>query len=96
MPEILSYYTIDLNKLHTPKKTDMHITRLLNAVLCTENFPQILKHANIFLIHKNNKPPIDPQSYRPISLLELFWKLLENSIKYRFTNHIEGRQFNTI
>ena len=79
---------------HTPKKTAIHVTRLLNASLCTGLFPQAFKEANIFLIPKPQKPSTDPKSYRPISLLEPFSKLLEKIITYRLRNHMEGRQMN--
>ena len=79
---------------HTPKKTAIHVTRLLNASLCTGHFPKPFKKANIFLILKPLKPPTDPKSYRPISLLEPFSKLFEKILTYRLRNHLEGRQMN--
>ena len=79
---------------HTPKKTAIHVTRLLNASLCTGHFPKPFKHANTFLILKPHKPQTDPRSYRPISLIEPFSKLLEKILLYRLRNHLEGRQMN--
>ena len=79
---------------HTPKKTAIHVTRLLNASLCTGHFPQLFKHSHIFLIPKPHKPHTDPKSYRPISLLEPFSRLLEKILLYRLRNHLEGRQMN--
>ena len=79
---------------HTPKKTALHVTRLLNASLCTGHFPSPFKHSHIFLIPKPNKPHTDPEAYRPISLLEPFSKLLEKILVYRLRNHLEGRQMN--
>ena len=57
-------------------------------------FPPNIQKANIFLISKPRKPSTDPKSYRPISLLEPFSKLLEKIITYRLRNHMEGRQMN--
>ena len=48
---------------HTPIKTAIHITRLLNASLCTGYFPQTLKKGHIFLIPKENKNTSDPIKY---------------------------------
>ena len=79
---------------HTPLKTAIHVTRLLNASLSTGHFPQPLKKAKIFLLPKQGKNLTNPHSYRPISLLEPFSKLLERIIKNRLVNHIEGRQVN--
>ena len=79
---------------HTPKKTAIHVTRLLNASLCTGHFPNNFKQSHIFLIPKPHKPHTDPSSYRPISLLEPFSKLLEKILTHRLRNHLEGRQMN--
>ena len=79
---------------HTPKKTAIHVTRLLNASICIGHFPQIFKNSNIFLIPKPLKPQTNLKSYRPIFLLEPFSKLLEKILLYRLRNHLEGRQMN--
>ena len=79
---------------HTPYSTAVHITRLINATICTGYFPQILKKGNIFLIPKDLKKLHDPTKYRPITLLETFSKLIERIISNRLKNHIEGRQVN--
>ena len=79
---------------HTPYSTAVHITRLINATICTGYFPQTLKKGNIFLIPKDLKKLHDPTKYRPITLLETFSKLIERIISNRLKNHIEGRQVN--
>ena len=41
-------------------------------------FPQIWKHANVVPVHKKNQKNVKA-NYRPISLLPVFGKILENS-----------------
>ena len=75
---------------HTPLKTGLHITRLYNAILATGHFPQILKQAEVFLIHKPNKEPTLPTSYRPIALITLLSKIFEKLIAHRLRNYLEN------
>ena len=54
-------------------------TKLLNISFSMGYFPLIFKHAKIKLIPKPNKPSIDPNNYRPISLLEVPGKIYEKN-----------------
>ena len=74
---------------HTPLKTGLHISGLFNATLSTGYFPQILKQADIFLIHKPGKEPTLPTSYRPISLITLLSKIFEKIIAHCLRNYLE-------
>ena len=74
---------------HSPLKTGLHITKLFNAILSTGHFPQILKQAEVFLIHKPDKDPTLPTSYRPIALITLLSKTFEKIIAHRLRNYLE-------
>ena len=44
------------------------------------------------MLRKPNKPPTDPASYRPISLLDVQAKILEKIISHRLKLHLENTQ----
>ena len=75
---------------HTPLKTGLHITRLYNAILATGYFPQILKQAEIFPMHKPDKESTLPTSYRPIALITLLSKIFEKIFAHRLRNYLEN------
>lgn len=54
------------------------------------HFPEKWKRARIVAIPKPNKPPREPGSYRPISLLPALSKLLEKSVAKRLRHHAEN------
>lgn len=57
------------------------ITSLVNMCLASSTFPATWKRADVTIIHKgNNKDPVIPKSYRPVSLLPVLGKLLEKVI----------------
>jgi len=51
-------------------------------------FPHPWKRATVIPIPKPNKPPTDPNSYRPISLLSIVGKLLERIIASQLTAYV--------
>ena len=53
-----------------------------------------MKHANIVLIPKTQPPSIRPDEQRPISLLNMWYKVLDRIVKDRIEKDIE--QFNII
>ena len=53
------------------------------TTLSTAKIPKIWRSANMILIRKPGKPLDDPTSYRPISLLCCFYKLLEHLLLTR-------------
>jgi len=60
-------------------KVDLH--RLVNECLEKETFPNCWKHAAVVIIMKGkNKDPMKPKSYRPVSLLPVLGKILEEVI----------------
>jgi len=61
-----------------------------NACIQSEHFPARWKRATLVLLHKGqSKPPNDPSSYRPISLLDGAGKLLERLLLGRLEKHID-------
>ncbi|KAL4104827.1 hypothetical protein QTP88_020103 [Uroleucon formosanum] len=66
-----------------PKKAILLLTYIYNGILRLSYIPSTWKHSVIILIHKLGKPPDIPSSYRPISLLPTFSKILEKIILKR-------------
>lgn len=65
------------------------LLELLNKCLTTRRFPSWWKSARLVLIRKNhNKPPDEPSSYRPLSLLDGADKLLERILLSRMDTHL--------
>ena len=53
------------------------LTKVVNYVLATGYFPARWKEGECIFLHKPGKPPSDPASYRPITLLNLVRKVCE-------------------
>jgi hypothetical protein len=68
---------------YLPKKAIIHLTHIFNAILRLSYFPTVWKFSSIILFPKPNKPPDLATSYRPISLLPFFAKILEKLILKR-------------
>ena len=62
---------------HLSRKAIVFLTCIYNSILRTTYFPLLWKFSIVKLFPKPNKPPTDPSSYRPISLLPLFSKMFE-------------------
>jgi hypothetical protein len=78
---------------HLSRKALTHLTLLFNHILLFGHFPTAWKSAKVIPIPKPGKPPSDPCSHRPISLLSTLSKLLEHVIAHRLNlfihqNHI--------
>jgi len=59
------------------RKAIIFLSHLYNAILRLSFFPSTWKHSIVVLILKPNKPPENPASYRPISLLPTLSKIFE-------------------
>jgi hypothetical protein len=68
---------------HLPKKAIIHLTHIYNAILRLSYLPTVWKFSSIILFLKPNKSPDLVTSYRPISLLPFFAKILEKLILKR-------------
>ncbi|KAL4119440.1 hypothetical protein QTP88_012249 [Uroleucon formosanum] len=71
-----------------PKKAIVLITYIFNASLRLSRFPMLWKFSKIVLFSKPDKPLDTPTSFRPISLLPFFSKVLERLILKRLMPHI--------
>ncbi|KAL4123386.1 hypothetical protein QTP88_015582 [Uroleucon formosanum] len=60
-----------------PKRAIVHLTHIYNSILRLSYFPLLWQFSNIIMIQKPDKPPDSTSSYRPISLLPFFAKILE-------------------
>lgn len=67
----------------------IYLAFIFNCCLKLSYFPNEWKHAKIIGIQKPNKPPMNPSSYRPISLLSSISKLLERIILVRLRIHLD-------
>ena len=65
------------------------MTIIFNAILRIQYFPKPWKLAQIKMLHKPGKDPHQTASYRPISLLSVFSKILEKIIYCRIKTIIE-------
>jgi hypothetical protein len=63
--------------LHLSRKALTNLALLFNHILLFGHFPTAWKSAKVIPIPKPGKPPSDPCSHRPISLLSTLSKLLE-------------------
>ena len=77
----------DMIKHLGPRATDWLASSFAN-IIDTSQFPNTWKEAKILAILKPGKPPNEPSSYRPISLLCCFFKLLERIILTRIQRYI--------
>lgn len=74
-----------------PKKAVMLILQIFRACFRICYFPKAWKHAKIISIHKPGKDAALATSYRPISLLSSFSKILEKLIQNRLTTIIHSK-----
>ena len=68
-----------------PPKTIIALTHIYNATLRLSYFPTTWKSSVIVTILKPSKPPENPSSYRPISLLPVLGKILEKILLKRLS-----------
>jgi len=66
-----------------PRRTVALLTVIFNLMLKLSYFPILWKYAEIIMIPKPGKPPHEPTSYRPISLLPITSKLFERLLLKR-------------
>lgn len=84
-----------LDKIHNnllkrlPPIGFVYLVHIVNWCLKLSYFPSKWKEAKVIGILKPGKPPSQPDSYRPISLLSSISKLLERIILNRLKCHLE-------
>jgi len=77
-----------LNHLHTNALS--HFTHLLDRILSSTTFPSSWKIVLITPILQPHKDTFLPQSYRPISLLSSWSKILEKILNKRLSWYLES------
>ena len=75
-----------------PAKAVRKLVLIFNATLRLEYIPSSWKMAEVIMIPKAGKPPEQPASYRPISLLSIIGKLFERLYLKRLMPLIEERK----
>lgn len=75
---------------HLPLPAMKRLRDILNSTLSAGYFPDLFKEAEMRMIPKPGKVPTLPDSYRPISLLEVPGKVFERVITHRLRDHLEG------
>jgi len=73
-----------------PKKAIIHLTHIFNCILRLSYFPILWKFSTIIMFPKPKKPPDSVSSFRPISLLPFFAKILEKLILKRIMPSISN------
>ncbi|KAH0809408.1 hypothetical protein GEV33_013383 [Tenebrio molitor] len=74
---------------HLPRIAIEALTVIFNNCLRAHYFPPAWKHATTIMIPKPGKDPTNPQSYRPISLLNITGKILEKILTSRLKHVLE-------
>lgn len=69
--------------LQLPGTALSRLLQIFTASFRIGHFPTAWKHAKVISILKPGKPPTDPSSYRPISLLNILGKVFERTIQAR-------------
>lgn len=75
-----------------PKTVIRKITKIFNAVIKLQHIPSQWKKAEIIVLLKPGKPPADPSSYRPISLLPIIGKLFEKIYIKRLNQVVKNKK----
>lgn len=65
------------------------LTKIFNGCLKNGHYPETWKTAKTIPVHKSGKDPNDRKSYRPISLLTLFAKIMDKIINSILTQYNE-------
>jgi len=73
-----------------PKRAIVHLSHIFNSILRLSHFPNLWKFSTIILVPKLNKLPDLISSFRPISLLPFFAKILEKLILKRILPSISA------
>ena len=72
-----------------PKCSIKAVLKLYNQIWINDDFPVSWRHAIIVPVLKSGKDPMNPASYRPISLTPTLCKLLEKLVTNRLTYFVE-------
>lgn len=68
---------------HLPRKAFVFLCMLFNAIFRVQHYPKLWKVSQVCMLPKPGKPPTEPTSYRPISLLPTISKVFEKIFLHR-------------
>ena len=77
---------------HFPDLLLENLLTAINKSWKSGNIPQIFKHSTLLPILKNGKDPSLVESYRPISLISCFAKLIEKLVFNRLYSYVENKK----
>ena len=72
-----------------PKCSIKAVLKLYNHIWLNDDFPVSWRHSIVLPVLKPGKDPLNPVSYRPISLTPTLCKLLEKMVTNRLTYFVE-------
>ena len=76
---------------HLPEKLLENLLYAINKIWRSGNIPQNFKQSSLLPILKPGKDPSKLESYRPISLISCFAKLIEKLVFRRLYSYVENR-----
>ena len=65
---------------------------LIQKIWQERKVPAAMKHADVILLPKTNPPSYNPSDHRPISLLNMWYKVLDTIIKDRLDKDFERHE----
>ena len=72
-----------------PKQTAMYMTHIINCIIERKIYPEILKISKITPILKSDKDKLNPGSYRPISNLTTYDKIIQEWLRIQISEYLE-------
>ena len=72
-----------------PKCSIKAVLKLYNQIWVNDDFPVSWRHSIVLPVLKPGKDPLNPASYRPISLTPTLCKLMEKLVTNRLTYYVE-------
>ena len=75
-----------------PEEAKEMLLQFLNKIFLEGEFPEEWRLAHVIPLLKDGKDPLDPESYRPISLTSCLCKLLEKILDVRLMWFLEQQQ----
>ena len=85
---------ISAEALQAGGETAVNMTHaLITHIWTLKNVPAELGEATILLLPKNARRPKEPSLQRPISLTNIWFKVLDKALTERLSSHIEDTKF---
>ena len=85
------WLTAELLKAGNKSAAEMTV-KLVQTIWKTAEIPVELSKANIWLIPKGSSNADDPSSYRPITLMNIWAKIVDKLVNRNISRHLEDKQ----